>query len=269
LNGCTNCGAVAAEVFCARCGERQPDHHDLTLRHFAHEVFHELAHVDSKLFRTLHDLVLRPGFVTVEYFAGRKSRYIAPLRLFLTLFALQFLAYSAYKPAAVYKLGTIAQTDRSGRLERGIEKVAAKKHTTREQFEEQVNERWHHALSLLQLFTIIGLALVLKMLYRQRFLAEHLVFSAHFFSFAYLLSLVMWPVYAIVGVRVNLPQFFFSFLTFTLWTIWLFRGQQRFYGASGGAAVAKTLIALLGAWLANLAIMLAALCFALYATIRA
>lgn len=89
---CTNCGDPRIDVFCAKCGEKQPNHHDLTMGHLAHETFHELVHLDSKLFRTLRDLVTRPGELTAAYFAGRKTRYIGPLRLFLTFFALQFLA---------------------------------------------------------------------------------------------------------------------------------------------------------------------------------
>jgi hypothetical protein len=87
LTPCTNCGGASSD-YCARCGERQPGHHDLSVAHFAHDVVHEFVHLDSKLFRTLRDIVTKPGFLTEEYFAGRKSRYIPPLRLFLTLFAL-------------------------------------------------------------------------------------------------------------------------------------------------------------------------------------
>ncbi len=111
LKPCTNCGADAADIYCARCGERQPGHHDLGVAHFAHEVFHEIAHVDSKFFLTLRDLIAKPGFLTEEYFAGRKSRYIPALRLFLVLFALQFLAFTAYSPAAVYSVKSMKKFD--------------------------------------------------------------------------------------------------------------------------------------------------------------
>src|SRR3954447_21377768 len=97
LTPCTNCGGASSD-YCVQCGERQPGHHDLSVAHFAHDVFHEIAHVDSKLFRTVGDLVAKPGFMTEEYFAGRKSRYIPALRLFLVLFALQFLAFTFYQP---------------------------------------------------------------------------------------------------------------------------------------------------------------------------
>jgi hypothetical protein len=38
---------------------------------------------DGKLWRTLAALLFRPGFLTCEYFAGRRRRYVRPARLFL------------------------------------------------------------------------------------------------------------------------------------------------------------------------------------------
>src|SRR5690349_2004447 len=139
---CTNCGHAVVEVYCASCGEKQPDHHDLTVGHFTHELFHELAHVDSKVFRTLRDLVVRPGELTAAYFEGRKKRYIAPLRLFLTLFAIQFLAYTVYKPVAVYSLETMMKVDQSHKLENALKRASAKRNLPYEQVVERIEHRW-------------------------------------------------------------------------------------------------------------------------------
>ena len=123
---CTNCGAELADLYCARCGERQPGHHDLSVGHFVHDVVHEFVHLDSTLFRTLRDLVARPGVLTEENFAGRKSRSIPPLRLFLTLFALQFLAFTFYTPAAMYRVASSEKFDRWGSLTKLIEMLGEK-----------------------------------------------------------------------------------------------------------------------------------------------
>src|SRR5208282_4911284 len=40
---------------------------------------------DGRMWRTVVALVSRPGFLTREYFAGRRRRYIRPARLFLVL----------------------------------------------------------------------------------------------------------------------------------------------------------------------------------------
>lgn len=242
LTPCTNCGGASAD-YCTRCGERQPGHHDLSVGHFAHEVVHEFVHLDSKLLRTLRDLVMKPGFLTEEYFAGRKSRYIAPLRLFLTLFALQFLAFTFYQPAAVYTINSMKRFDTAGALTRLIEKRAVKLHLTREEFEQRIDERWHKNYSLLQLLNILGVGLVLKVLHPKRYLAEHLVFAAHFLAFSYIVSLVInWPIFAIAGFHPGPLQKSVTGVTISILLVYLFLAQRRFYSGGTASTVVKTVL---------------------------
>jgi hypothetical protein len=44
-----------------------------------------ILNIDSRIFRTLPALFLRPGFLTTEYFAGRRVRYVTPFRLYFFL----------------------------------------------------------------------------------------------------------------------------------------------------------------------------------------
>jgi hypothetical protein len=252
---CTNCGGPSSD-YCVRCGERQPGHHDLSVGHFAHEVVHEFVHLDSKLFRTLRDIVIKPGFVTEEYFAGRKSRYIAPLRLFLTLFALQFLAFTFYQPAAMYTVASMKKFDKAGALTRLIDKRAAKLHLTREETEQRIDERWHKNYSLLQLMNIAGVAVVLKVLHRKSYFAEHLVFAAHFLAFSYIVALVVdWPVYAISGFHPGPVQRIVAAVTIGILLLYLFIAQRRFYSGGGAPTAIKTVLLWIGRWAAMVVLM--------------
>jgi hypothetical protein len=56
---------------------------DLTLSQFLHETTHELTHWDGKIPSTLKTLFLNPGRLTLDFFAGRRARWLAPLRLYL------------------------------------------------------------------------------------------------------------------------------------------------------------------------------------------
>jgi hypothetical protein len=255
LTPCTNCGAASSD-YCVRCGERQPGHHDLSVAHFAHDVVHEFVHVDSKLFRTLRDIVIKPGFLTEEYFAGRKSRYIAPLRLFLTLFALQFLAFTFYKPAAIFTIASMKKLDKAGALTRLIDKRSVKLHLTREEFEERLDERWHKNYSLLQLMNIVGVAVVLKVLHRKRYFAEHLVFAAHFLAFSYIVALVVdWPIYAIAGFQPGPLQKTVSAVTIAIVLVYLFIAQRRFYAGGTAQTAIKTVLLGVGRWAVVVALM--------------
>jgi len=54
-------------------------------RQFLREAAGRYVALDGRLWRTLFRLLCRPGFLTREYFAGRRRRYIRPARLFLVL----------------------------------------------------------------------------------------------------------------------------------------------------------------------------------------
>jgi hypothetical protein len=41
--------------------------------------------IDSKLFITLKNLIINPGFLTTEYWTGRRMRYISPMRIYIVL----------------------------------------------------------------------------------------------------------------------------------------------------------------------------------------
>ena len=96
---CGNCGAELSGAFCAACGQRVTEP-DPTLRDLLHELAEELLHWDGKLGSTFHLLVRRPGVLTTEYLAGRRIRFLSPLRLYLTCSVLYF-ALSALAPSAL------------------------------------------------------------------------------------------------------------------------------------------------------------------------
>lgn len=88
---CANCGAPQLGPYCYACGQNEKS----PVRYLP-EVLEDLAdlafNVDSRIFRSLWDLYLRPGFLTVEYFSGRRARYVSPFRLFFFLSIVAFLA---------------------------------------------------------------------------------------------------------------------------------------------------------------------------------
>lgn len=93
---CENCQAELQGHYCHACG--QSVHNPVrNLGHALEEVFESFWHLDGRVFRTLRDL-LSPGKVAREYLAGRRVRYIPPLRLFVivsvvTFFVAQFAVH--------------------------------------------------------------------------------------------------------------------------------------------------------------------------------
>lgn len=87
---CQNCGAPLAGPYCARCGQRHEPHIH-SLPHFAAEAAETLTHADSRLWRTLADLLARPGRLTREFLAGRRARYLPPFRLYVVVSLIYFV----------------------------------------------------------------------------------------------------------------------------------------------------------------------------------
>jgi hypothetical protein len=99
-SACRNCGAPAPGAFCPACG--QETRIELpTARVFLREAMGRYVALDGRLWRTLAALLFRPGFLTREYFAGRRKRYIRPARIFLVLSLALFAAIRIFAEAPI------------------------------------------------------------------------------------------------------------------------------------------------------------------------
>lgn len=79
---CLNCGTEVPERFCTHCGQENTVQHETfshLVKHFVADVFH----YDSQFFTTLKYLLFRPGFLSREYMAGKRVRYVNPIKLYV------------------------------------------------------------------------------------------------------------------------------------------------------------------------------------------
>jgi hypothetical protein len=217
---CRNCGAEAPGTFCPACGQETslalP-----TVRAMLREAAGRYVAFDGRMWRTLFALVSRPGFLTREYFAGRRRRYIRPARLFLVLsIGLFALLRMVGGPTQLFEAdgapgkgdkatatgeGRKAHTDLSELLgevvgdEPGVQPLRDRAELfnklTRQQQIDQIGAGMlrygpYAIIALLPLF-----ALLMKILYlgrarrypdRPRRYAAHLVFGAHNHAFLFL-----------------------------------------------------------------------------------
>ncbi|MEO5626233.1 MAG: DUF3667 domain-containing protein [Dokdonella sp.] len=91
---CANCGAPMHGPFCHACGQPEKG----MIRHLASvmaDVADTVFNIDSRVFRSIGPLYFRPGYLTDEYFAGRRTRYVTPFRLFFFLCVVSFFAIQA------------------------------------------------------------------------------------------------------------------------------------------------------------------------------
>lgn len=89
---CANCATSLSGAYCHTCG--QSAHIHRSLLHMVEELLHGLFHFDTKAWRTIPALIFRPGQLTREYIAGKRTSYVSPLALFLFLIFFMFFVFS-------------------------------------------------------------------------------------------------------------------------------------------------------------------------------
>lgn len=268
---CANCGAPLTGNYCANCGQRG-EHEIHSIWHFSREVTEDLTHADSRLWSTMLALLLKPGLLTREFLAGRRVRYLPPLRLYLVLSVVFFLilGVSSHEPKA------ISFRSNGGRPSVALvnpdeaDGIAAKPGETPEQRADRVchpdyqgplsqwlvpsiekgcrqslldnghtvSEATLHNLPRAMFLFVPALAVVMKLLYRRprRFYVEHLLFFIHNHAF----------VFTIFGLYILLlrivPAGFDYWLRLIVWiyTIgYLFISMRRVYGQGSLKTFAK------------------------------
>ena len=250
---CLNCGHAfdaARPKFCPECGQ-ETNLRPPTLGEFAQQFGGSIIAAEGALWRTLAMLFLKPGQLSREYLAGRRRRYVLPLRLYLTISLVALLAlrltHSAEFPvppekAVVFdkasepefELGWGASGPRFGihegaffcehlpamvcnRLHRRLD--LDPKNIAREF--EQASERFlnHWGTAMFLLVPIFAAWLKLAYLNRRLRYTEHLVFALHLHAFWFAAVLIaVLPLPGLDGV---------AFLAIPVYAV---LASHRFYG---------------------------------------
>lgn len=262
---CPNCRAELVGQYCHLCGEQRVERDRLSLKRFIGSSIHELIDLEhSKIWQTFYALLFKPGFLTNEYLAGRKSRYLTPLKVCLIVFGLSLFLYSIYKPVAVYDLETVIDTDRTGVWRKGVNDLAAKTPLARDAFIEKVNDKWQTYISWFQITNVLFFALLLEIVYlfSRRYFVEHLIFSLHFLSFTFLATVILWPLYLVIGVKPTPASLLLSLIVTLIGLVYLFFALRAVYRQSAAMTLLKTALLYIGSYLIILSITLATLVLA-------
>ncbi|MBL8517373.1 MAG: DUF3667 domain-containing protein [Betaproteobacteria bacterium] len=106
---CRNCGAALGLAdgrlahYCPDCGQ-ETDPRPPTVLELGRQLISHYASAEGRLWPTLWGLIARPGFLTTEYFAGRRRRYIIPTRLYLTASILFFVLVKVLGAGSLVKV---------------------------------------------------------------------------------------------------------------------------------------------------------------------
>ncbi len=199
---CHNCGAPAAQRFCPACGQATGHSPQRPFREILGEVLEETIALDSRFAHTVLPLLFRPGLVAAEHLAGRRARYTSPLKLYLLLSFLFFVA-AALAPASRENLRVVVLGDGASGVsaapisaretEAGLVELRAKgalgarladrlealQAMPPAQVQAHVRASVQENGPRVVFFLVPVLAFLLKLGWRRRYYAEHLVTALH------------------------------------------------------------------------------------------
>ncbi|HEY0762289.1 MAG TPA: DUF3667 domain-containing protein [Pyrinomonadaceae bacterium] len=180
IQTCPNCSTSLLGSHCHECGQKKIDTDEYSLKRFIGRAISDFTDLESsKVFRTLAAMIARPGLLAVEYLAGRRGKYLGPLKLYLTFSALYFLfAWTVLADVRGGSAQRIAQMPPTISMakRRGLDVNA---------FADKLHEKTEKYASGLRVFSVLISGTFLAALYfRQRkYYVEHLVFSLYYYSF--------------------------------------------------------------------------------------
>jgi hypothetical protein len=206
---CLNCGAELMGEYCSACGQKKLDPRDLSVKRFGGQLVDELTDLQSnKILRTFSSLLFRPGLLTSEYLAGRKKRFITPVRLYLTFSAIYFL----------FAWGTLSDVRGGGaeRLSRMpvVMAMAQRKGVDAHILADRIQQRAEKAAGVLRFGSVLvsGLFLLLLYLPKRKYYVEHLIFSFHYYSFDFCCKTIFALLYvAMAALGWRLPGMVLNF----------------------------------------------------------
>ncbi|HET7307798.1 MAG TPA: DUF4286 family protein [Gammaproteobacteria bacterium] len=206
---CGNCETPLRGRYCPVCG--QDSYHRVTsIRELLTDFFGEFLNLDSRLARSLPPLIGRPGVLTKEYLAGRRARYIPPLKLYLFISVAFFflLSLASLRPEwlnihvaqgndAPVHLSVDEQNGELAKQPGWVQELVRKgmdaKNNPRAFVSTMIGKLPTMMFLLLPLF-----AFFLKLLYirRKRYYVEHLIFSLHYHAVVFMAAFIFLVAYA-------------------------------------------------------------------------
>lgn len=221
MTQCKNCQSPFEGIHCPNCGQKDINL-ERPMRDLIGEVLKETIDVDGRAYRTIRNLMMQPGLLTECFLDGRRRVYTPPLRLYLVISISFFLLMAWFASQGVLlDPGQSLETDS----------------VMQAQF---VSDKLPRLMFLL----LPVFALLLKIVMLRRLYFDHLIFSIHLHSVAYIVMTFMLPLEQVANeqwlpmiVQILLLVYFFGYFVISL---------RRVYGAGWVVATAKSLLVLFG-----------------------
>lgn len=258
---CKSCGNQFSGLYCNQCGEKVIEPKDRSLRTFLSNILLFISFADSRFIRTLWLIIKNPGFLSKEYVDGRRVKYLRPLQLFFILNLVYFLfpvlqLFNSSLRTQMYFLFHSAWVNKMVIAHVVTEGISLDGYAL------MYDAKTMGLAKLLMVFFVLLASLPLSIIFmrKSRYFTDHVTLSIELACFnifvnAIFLSALLWVLNKIfhwsgsgLGGYLNDTTFTVIFIATNLY--FLYRAARTFYQQKGKRLIVKSLLAILGLFLA-------------------
>lgn len=258
---CKTCGHVFTGLYCNLCGEKVIEPKDRSFKNFIGNFLTAITLADNRFLKTLWLTIKNPGFLSKEYANGRRVKYLRPLQVFFVLNLIYFLIptlqlFNARLQTQMYYLfhSPVARALVNQRLN--------DEHISFGGFELIYNQQTTVLAKLLIVVFVWLASLPLSLIFRKknRYFTDHVALSVELACFnifvnAIFLSAILFTLSKIfkwsgttLGDYLNDDTLTIIFISTNLYFI--YRAARTFYDQKGKSLIIKSVLGILGLFLA-------------------
>ena len=258
---CKSCGNTFTGLYCNQCGEKLIEPKDRSMRTFLSNILLFISFADSRFLKTLWLTIKNPGFLSKEYADGRRIYYLRPLQLFFILNLIYFLfpvlqLFNSSLRTQMYYLF------HSSMVREMVVKHVVSEGISIEGYGLMYDAKTAGLAKLLMVIFVLLASLPLSLIFikKNRYFTDHLTLSVELACFnifvnAIFLSGLLWVLSRLLhwsgsglGDYLNDTTFTVIFISTNLYFI--YRAARTFYQQKGKRLIAKSILAIIGLFLA-------------------
>lgn len=96
-NLCTNCQTPLTGPFCANCGQPLRSRRG-SVAYMISEATEDVLRFDSKFYKSIFQLLFKPGFLSRQFIIGKRVSILPPIRMYLVISLLFFFVFDIPSP---------------------------------------------------------------------------------------------------------------------------------------------------------------------------
>ncbi|HEY7886079.1 MAG TPA: DUF3667 domain-containing protein [Cellvibrionaceae bacterium] len=260
---CQNCHTLLQGTFCHECGQENK-HYLRNIFGILVEFLGDFSNWDSRLWRSLLPLWIKPGYLSRRYADGHRAPYIPPLRMYLFTSILAFLAFAFLLPTPVFdrppEFVANPQRDQAWTVDDQRIDIPFMSEAFNRQLEEKVVliaqepqrgvDKFFSLTPQMMILLLPVFALMLKVLYirRQHYYMEHIILALYSHSFVLQLLMlhacISWLLNSLSPANFLLtPLGYLAALMLWIIPLYLLIGQKVYYGQSWPVTAIKFVLA--------------------------